>query len=209
VSRPARASSCILRAIFRPAAPPQAEQARIFYRFASDGARKRACEVCGARLQGCTATQKGVGSLHLLGHSLSGKGKEETGVCEPCCAIAGSTARGILVAPLREEKSVRRDQTVSQMAQEVLMRRASALALRSGRSLEDAKEAVWDTEAGRQLRDLANGEHREERARAWQTSVFWGRAEERFMHRIGSEVSARFAAESRPTRRSTRGREAT
>jgi hypothetical protein len=89
------------------------------------------------------------------------------------------------------------------------MRRASALALRSGRSLEDAKEAVWDTEAGRQLRDLANGEHREERARAWQASVFWGRAEERFMHRIGSEVSARFAAESRPTRRSTRGREAT
>ena len=34
------AGSCTLRAIFRPAAPPQAEQqARIFYRFASASPR--------------------------------------------------------------------------------------------------------------------------------------------------------------------------
>ena len=80
------------------------------------------------------------------------------------------------------------------------MRQAKALARRSGCSLEDAKEAVSDTEAGRQLRDLANGEHRQERARAWQASVYWERAEERYMHRIGSEVFSRSSAESRPTR---------
>ena len=96
---------------------------------------------------------------------------------------------------LREEKSVQRDHTVSQMAEAVLMRQAEALARRSGLSLEGAKEAVSDTEAGRQLRDLANGEHRHEKAQAWQAGVFWGRAEERFMHRIGSEVRSRFVAE--------------
>jgi hypothetical protein len=50
------AGACTLRAIFRPAAPPQAEkEARIFYRFASDGARKRARSVCDVPAQGCTA----------------------------------------------------------------------------------------------------------------------------------------------------------
>ena len=40
---------------------------------------------------------------------------------------------------------------------------------------------------------------------AWQASVFWGRAEERFMHRIGSEVLSRFVAQ----RHSTGGKGAT
>ena len=100
---------------------------------------------------------------------------------------------------LREEKSVQRDQTVSQMAEEVLLRQAKALARRSGYSLEDAKVAVSDTEAGRQLSDLANGEHRHEKARAWQAGVFWGRVEERFMLRIGSKVRSRFVAERHST----------
>ena len=87
------------------------------------------------------------------------------------------------------------DQSVSEMAQEVLMRQAKALAHRSGHSLEDARQAVSDTEAGRQLRDLANGEHRHEKAKQWQVGVFWDRAEERLMHQIGSEALSRFAAE--------------
>jgi hypothetical protein len=74
------------------------------------------------------------------------------------------------------------------MVEEVLLRQAMAVAHRSGYSLEDAKEAVSATEAGRQLRDLANGEHRHENARAWQASVFWERAEERLMHQFGSEA---------------------
>jgi hypothetical protein len=81
------------------------------------------------------------------------------------------------------------------MDQEVLMRQAKALSHRSGHSLEDARQALSDTEAGRQLRDLAMGEHRHEKARHWQASVFWDRAEERLMHQIGSEAVSRFATE--------------
>ena len=89
---------------------------------------------------------------------------------------------------------MQQDQTVSQMAQEALMRQVRALAQRSGHSLEDARQAVVDTQAGRQLRDLAQGEHRHEKAKQWQASVFWERAEERFMHQIGSEALSRFAS---------------
>ena len=90
---------------------------------------------------------------------------------------------------------MQQDQSVSEMAEEVLMRQAKSLAQRSGHSLEDARQAVSDTEAGRQLRDLANGEHRHERARDWQVSVFGGRADERLMHLFGSESLSRFVAE--------------
>ena len=95
---------------------------------------------------------------------------------------------------------MQQDQTVSEMAQEALMRQVRALAQRSGHSLEDACQAVSDTEAGRQLGYLAQGEHRHEKAKQWQASVFWERAEERFMHQIGSEALSRFASERRSTR---------
>jgi hypothetical protein len=58
------------------------------------------------------------------------------------------------------------------MSQEVLLRQAKVLAQRSGYSLEDAHQAVSETEAGKQLRELASGEHRHEKARHWQASVF-------------------------------------
>lgn len=90
---------------------------------------------------------------------------------------------------------MQQDQTVSEMAEEVLMRQTKALAHRSGYSFEDAQQAVSDTEAGRQLRVLARGEHRHEKAQAWQASVFWDRAEERLMHLYASEALSRFAAE--------------
>ena len=75
------------------------------------------------------------------------------------------------------------------------MRQTKALAHRSGYSLEDAQQAVSDTEAGRQLWVLARGEHRHEKAQAWLASVFWDRAEERLMHHFASEALSRFAAE--------------
>jgi len=81
------------------------------------------------------------------------------------------------------------------MAEEALERQAKSLAHRSGRSLEEARQAVSDTEAGRKLRDLAYGEHRYEKASEWQASVFWDRAEQRLMHHFGSEVLSRFVAE--------------
>jgi hypothetical protein len=96
---------------------------------------------------------------------------------------------------VRREKSVQQHQSVSEMAQEVLERQAKAMAQSSGHSFEDARQAVSETEAGRQLRDLANGEHRQERAQEWQASVFWERAEERLMHLYASEALSRFVVE--------------
>jgi plasmid stabilization system protein ParE len=90
---------------------------------------------------------------------------------------------------------MREDQTILEMVEEVLVRQAKALADRSGQSVEDALEVVADTEAGRQLRELANGEYRYEKARDWQASLLWERAEERLMHLIASDALSRFAAE--------------
>ena len=90
---------------------------------------------------------------------------------------------------------MQQDQSLQEMAEEVLMRQAKALANQSGKSLEDARQAVSDTEAGRQLRDLATGELRHKRAQEWQASVFWERAEERLMHLYCSEALSRFVAE--------------
>jgi hypothetical protein len=90
---------------------------------------------------------------------------------------------------------VQQDQSVSEMAEEALMRQAKALAHQSGHSLEDARQAVADTEAGRQLRNLASGKHRHEKAQEWQASVFWDRAEERLIQLFTSEALSRFAVE--------------
>ncbi|HSK84808.1 MAG TPA: hypothetical protein VK902_15625 [Rubrobacter sp.] len=90
---------------------------------------------------------------------------------------------------------MRRDQTVSQMVEEVLMRQAKALVHRSGQPLEDARQAVSDTEAGRHLRDLANGEYRHAKAQAWQAGLVWDRAEERMMRHHCSEALSRISAE--------------
>jgi hypothetical protein len=80
------------------------------------------------------------------------------------------------------------------------MRQAKALAHRSGHSLEDARQAVSDTEAGRQLKHLAMGEHRHEKARVWQAGVFWDRAGERMMRLYGSEALSRITTEGQSTR---------
>jgi hypothetical protein len=90
---------------------------------------------------------------------------------------------------------LQREQTVSEMAEEVLARQAKSLADRIGQPFERALEIVADTEAGRQLRELANGEHRYEGARDWQASMLRERAEERLAHLIASEALSRFAVE--------------
>jgi hypothetical protein len=90
---------------------------------------------------------------------------------------------------------MREDQTISEMVEEVLERQAKALAGRSGQPLGAALEVVADTEAGRQLRELVNGQHRSEKARDWQTNLLWERAEGRLMHLVASEALSRFAAE--------------
>jgi hypothetical protein len=72
-----------------------------------------------------------------------------------------------------------KEQTVSEMVEEVLTRQAKVLVEQTGQSLEAALEAVSKTDAGRQLRELANGEHRNERAREWQEGLVRERAQER------------------------------
>ena len=88
-----------------------------------------------------------------------------------------------------------RDQTISEMVEEILARQAKSLAERTGQPFERALGVVADTEAGQQLRELANGEHRHEKAREWQASVLWERAEQRLMHLFASDALSRFADE--------------
>ncbi len=49
------------------------------------------------------------------------------------------------------------EHTVSDMANEVLVRQAKARAKQTGETFEEALEAVLETEAGSQLRDLREG----------------------------------------------------
>jgi hypothetical protein len=92
---------------------------------------------------------------------------------------------------------MRTDQTVAEMAEEVLARQAKAMLAQTGQSFESALEAVASTQAGQQLTELANGEHRHEKAQDWQGSVFEERAKGRLRHLgIASENTlARFAEE--------------
>jgi hypothetical protein len=74
---------------------------------------------------------------------------------------------------------MQKNQSVSEMATEVLARQAGARAKRTGEPLEVALRVVLQTEAGRRLEKLRNGEHRDERADQWQPSLPQERAEER------------------------------
>jgi hypothetical protein len=71
------------------------------------------------------------------------------------------------------------DQNVSDMANEVLARQAKVRAERTGESLEEARSAVLETEAGRRLRNLREGPYRDERADEWQEGMSQERDEER------------------------------
>jgi hypothetical protein len=78
-----------------------------------------------------------------------------------------------------EGEDLREDQALFEMVEEILTRQAKTLSARTGQSFESALEAVAATEAGRQLRELANSEHRDKRAAKWQASLLWQRIEER------------------------------
>jgi hypothetical protein len=78
-----------------------------------------------------------------------------------------------------EEITVREDQSVAEMANEVLMRQAKARARRRGEPIEEAMEAVLDTEAGKRLRYLRDGPHSEESVEEAQVEAARERAEER------------------------------
>jgi hypothetical protein len=74
---------------------------------------------------------------------------------------------------------VSEDRSVEEMANEVLMRQAKARADRSGEPIEEALEAVLNTEAGAQLRELRDAPHDEESVEEWQVGMVQERAQER------------------------------
>jgi hypothetical protein len=74
---------------------------------------------------------------------------------------------------------MKKNQRVANMADEVLARQARARAERTGEAFEEALKAVLETEAGRQLEELRDGPHRDERADQWQEDISRERAEER------------------------------
>src|SRR5918998_2482450 len=82
---------------------------------------------------------------------------------------------------------MQQNQRVSEMATEVLARQAGARAKHTGESLEVALRAVLQTEAGRRLGRLRDGEHRDERAEQWQPSLLRERAEERRQAQLREE----------------------
>ena len=74
---------------------------------------------------------------------------------------------------------MRKKQKVADMAEEVLERQARERAERTGEPFEDALKAVLETEAGRQLEELRDGPHGDERAHEWQENIRRERIEER------------------------------
>jgi hypothetical protein len=71
------------------------------------------------------------------------------------------------------------DRSVGEMANEVLMRQAKARAEKTGEPFEEALEAVLNTEAGAQLRELRDVAHGEESVEEWQVGMARERAKER------------------------------
>jgi hypothetical protein len=79
---------------------------------------------------------------------------------------------------------MRAEQTVKEMAQEVLWRQAMALARRTGGSFVEALEEVLETPAGRQLEELRCGPHQDEETRYWQANLLFERVSEQAGHPV-------------------------
>jgi hypothetical protein len=92
---------------------------------------------------------------------------------------------------------VQRDQSVLEMTQEVLEDQARAMALQTGQTLEVAMQDVANTEAGRQLRELQYGPHRDVKATEWQASLLRQRIEERHYSRVESYMERLKGKEAR------------
>src|SRR5215211_4061568 len=90
---------------------------------------------------------------------------------------------------------MQKNQSVSEMATEVLARQAAARAKHTGESLEAALRAVLQTEAGRRLVRLRDGDHRDQRADEWQPSLQRERAQERRQEKL--EERRRLSKEER------------
>ena len=79
---------------------------------------------------------------------------------------------------------MRAEQTVNEMAQEVLSRQARAQAQRTGEPFVEALDAVLETTAGRQLEELRCGVHQDEEMRYWQANLLFERVSEQAEHSV-------------------------
>ena len=84
---------------------------------------------------------------------------------------------------------MRAKQTVSEMVVEVLARQAKRLGAQRGQPFGEAYEDVLETEAGRQLAELAEGPHRHERASYWQANLRIERAGMKAGHPVRSRTA--------------------
>jgi hypothetical protein len=79
---------------------------------------------------------------------------------------------------------MRPQQTVNEMAEEILLRQARALAKQTGKPLVEALEVVLETQAGHQLEELRGGPHEQEEARYWQANLLFERVSEQAEHPV-------------------------
>jgi len=84
---------------------------------------------------------------------------------------------------------VRAKQTVSEMVVQVLARQAERLGEQTGRPFGEAYEDVLESEAGRQLAELAEGPHRHEKASYWQANLRIERASMKAGHPVSARTS--------------------
>jgi hypothetical protein len=100
----------------------------------------------------------------------------------------------------RKEKVVHTEQTVAEMANEVLARHAKARTERTGEPPEVALEAVLSTEDGRRLEGLRDGPHRGDLAAWWQADFPGEDAQERARTRREERGRARREEQDRARR---------
>ena len=79
---------------------------------------------------------------------------------------------------------MRAEQTLVEMAEEVLSRQARVRARRTGQSLAAARAAVIQTPAGWQLEELRSGLHKDEEARYWQANLLFERVSAQAGHPV-------------------------
>ena len=76
------------------------------------------------------------------------------------------------------------EQTVNEMAEEILSRQARALAKQTGGPFVVTLEAVLETPAGRQLEELRCSPHQNEEMRYWQANLLIERVSEQAGHPV-------------------------
>ena len=89
---------------------------------------------------------------------------------------------------------MQKNQRVNDMAIDVLAHQAGTRAKSTGEPFEEAIKSVLETEAGRQLGELHDGPHRNERAQEWQEDLMQQRARERKRERAEEQKRAEQAA---------------